>query len=269
MTKRSLTHDSPESREPSRSRVESRRVLARVMRFVRDAAAANEPLLGEVELAERVGCTRKQVRDILASLEQQGVVHRRQGAATTVDPVAMRMGIRLEDQVQHEVLLRQLGYESTVEVLSTVALPLPAAIAAMLMLPAGMPATQVVKRWRADGAVAMVAYDLIPLPESGGSEGPGSEHLGDSVFATVQRLWGEPVVWQVATPSAELLSAEDAVHFQRDPGIPMLTLEIVGIGQSGRRLFHAREVHDPATVSYSLMRTPRPPQAFSTARYQF
>src|SRR3546814_1445477 len=68
--------------------------------FVRDAAAVNEPLLGEVELAERVGCTRKQVRDILASLEQQGVVHRRQGAATTVDPVAMRMGIRLEDQVK-------------------------------------------------------------------------------------------------------------------------------------------------------------------------
>ena len=264
MTKKQPTPEHPDGRESSPSRAESRRVLARVMRFVRDAAAAHEPLLGEVELAERVGCTRKQVRDILAALEQQGIVHRRQGAATTVDPVAMRMGVRLEDQVQHEVLLSQLGYESTVEVLSRHDVPLPAAIAAMLMLPAGARATRVVKRWRADGAVAMVAHDLIPLPEGVGSESPGA-----SVFETVQRLWGEPVVWQVATPSAELLDEEDAVHFERDPGVPVLTLDIIGIGQSGRRLFHAREVHDPATVSYSLMRSPLPPLSFSTARYQF
>jgi Transcriptional regulators len=246
------------------ARVESRRVLARVMRFVRDAAAAHEPLLGEVELAERVGATRKQVRDILAALEQQGIVHRRQGAATTVDPVAMRMGVRLEDQVEHEVLLQQLGYESAVEVISRLEVPLPAATAAMLMRTAGSRAAQVVKRWRADGAVAMLASDLLPLPD-----GAAVESLGDSIYETAQRLWGESITWEVTTPSAELLSPADAGLFERDPGIPVLTLDIVGIGTSGRRLFHAREIHDPGTVSYSLLRSPRPPQVFSTARYQF
>ena len=252
------------SARDSSSRQESRRVLAAVLKFVRDAAEAGSNLPGEVELAERVGCSRKQVRDVLASLEQQGIVLRRQGAATEVDPVAMRMSVRFEDQLEHEVLLRQLGYESSVEVVETSEIPMPPAAAGLLMIDAGTRAARVVKRWRADGAVAMLAFDLVPLPP-----GADSTQLGDSIYSAATRLWGEAVAWEVATPSAEILGDEDAVLFERAPGIPVLTLDIVGIGLSGRRLFHARELHDPATVSYSMMRTVRPPQVFSTARYQF
>lgn len=248
----------------SASRQESRRVLAAVLKFVRDAAEAGANLPGEVEMAERVGCSRKQVRDVLASLEQQGIVLRRQGAATEVDPVAMRMSVRFEDQLEHEVLLQQLGYESSVEVIETSEIPMPPAAAGLLMIDAGTRAARVVKRWRADGAVAMLAFDLVPLPP-----GADSTQLGDSIYSAATRLWGEAVAWEVATPSAEILGEEDALLFERAPGIPVLTLDIVGIGLSGRRLFHARELHDPATVSYSMMRTVRPPQVFSTARYQF
>ncbi|MDX2377025.1 GntR family transcriptional regulator [Microbacterium sp. LRZ72] len=252
------------SRELDAGRREDQRVLAALLRFVRGAAAAGTTLQGEVELAERIGCSRKQVRDVLASLEQQGVVHRRQGAATEVDPVAMRMSVRFEDQLEHEALLRQLGYEADVDVLETTDTLLTPEVAALLMTQAGAPAARVVKRWRADGEVAMLAFDTIPLPA-----GHTACELGDSIYTAITRLWGEAVAWEVATPSAEILGDEDAALFERRPGIPVLTLDLVGIGLSGRRLFHAREIHDPATVSYSMMRTVRPPQVFSTARYQF
>ncbi|QJU53794.1 GntR family transcriptional regulator [Herbiconiux sp. KACC 21604] len=243
---------------------EDQRVLAGVLRFVRDAAASGSTLPGEVELAERVGCTRRQVRDVLASLEQQGVVLRRQGAATEVDPVATRMSVRFEDQLEYSVLLRQLGYVSSVDVLEISDVPMPQESAGLLMVEPGRPSARIVKRWRADGAVAMLAFSIMPLPF------PRDEvDLGDSIYTAATRVWGEAVAWEVATPSAEVLGEQDAALFEQPVGTPVLTLDIVGIGLSGRRLFHARELHDPKTVSYSMMRTVRPPQVFSTARYQF
>jgi DNA-binding GntR family transcriptional regulator len=243
---------------------ESQRVLAGVLRFVRDAAAAGSTLPGEVEMAERLGSTRKQVRDVLASLEQQGMVLRRQGAATEVDPVATRMSVRFEDQLEYSVLLRQLGYESTVEVLEIADTLLPVEIARLLMTESDRPAARIVKRWRADGAVAMLSFGTMPLPF------PRAEvDLGDSIYSAIGKVWNESIAWEVATPSAEVLGEADAALFEHPVGTPVLTLDIVGIGLSGRRLFHARELHDPKTVSYSMMRTLRPPQVFSTARYQF
>jgi GntR family transcriptional regulator len=246
-------------------RTEDQRVLAAVLREVRAAVAAGTTLAGAVELAERAGCSRKQVRDVLASLEQQGIVRRRQGAATEVDPIALRMSVRFEDQLEHEVLLRQHGYEAGVEVIDIHEIPLAPDIAALLMAQPGGRAARVVKRWRADGAVAMVAFGTVALPP----EGALLDELGDSIYSATAAVWGEAVAWEVATPSAEVLSDADAALFERPPGTPILTLDVVGIGLSGRRHFHARELHDPAAVTYSMMRTIRPPQVFSTARYQF
>jgi len=243
---------------------EEQRILAGVLRHVREAAADGTSLPGEVELAERLGCTRKQVRDVLTSLEHEGVVLRRQGAATEVDPVALRMSVRFEDQLEYSILLRQLGYESSVEVMELSDIALPRAVAGLLMREEGAPAVRVVKRWRADGAVAMLAFGTVPLP----GERPDID-LGDSIYTAIKGVWQEAVAWEVATPSAAILTEEDAELFEHPAGTPVLTLDIVGIGLSGRRLFHARELHDPATVSYSMMRTVRPPQVFSTARYQF
>ncbi|PPF29431.1 GntR family transcriptional regulator [Rathayibacter sp. AY1A3] len=243
---------------------DNRRVLAGVLRFVRDAAAAGATLRGEVEIAETLGVSRKQVRDVLASLEQQGIVLRRQGAATEVDPVATRLSVRFEDQLEYSLLLQQHGYDSSVEVLevSTVALPKPSAD--LLRTPAEQPAARIVKRWRADGEVAMLSFGTMPLPY------PRADvDLGDSIYSAVKQMWGEAIAWEVTTPSAEVLGEAESELFEHPAGTAVLTLDIVGIGLSGRRLFHARELHHPGLVSYSIMRTVRPPQVFSTARYQF
>jgi DNA-binding GntR family transcriptional regulator len=110
----------------------------------------------------------------------------------------------------------------------------------------------------------MLSFGTMPLPF------PRAEvDLGDSIYTAVKQVWGEAIAWEITTPSAEVLGEEDAELFEHPVGTPVLTLDIVGLGLSGRRLFHARELHDPKTVSYSIMRTIRPPQVFSTARYQF
>ncbi len=232
---------------------ESMRVQHGLLRFVREAAAHGTPLPGEIELTARLECTRQQLRNAMTALEAQGIVRRRQGTVTTVDPIALRLSVRLEEQFEHAELLNRLGYRAEVEVLSSHTAPLEPDVAAVMELQPDMDAAIVRKRWRADGRVAMIADDTVPL-----------RHTVDlvpdeSVFALATRVWGEPVVWEVTTPGIFVLGDELAALFERPAGTPVLTLDIVGIGASGKRLLHSLEYHDPDVVSYSLVRTVRPP----------
>lgn len=232
------------------------RVLHGLLRFVREAASNRTPLPGELELTARLDCTRQQLRNAMSSLEAQGIVRRRQGSVTTVDPIALRLSVRLEEQFEHTELLDRLGYRAEVETLTSRLSPLGTDAGAIMELPAEMTAFAVRKRWRADGDVAMIADDLLPLPDAS-----AAVDADESVFAAAARVWGEPVIWEVSTPGVASLDADLADLFERAEGTPVMTFEIVGIGASGRRLMHSMEYHDPRIVSYSVVRTVRPPWA--------
>ncbi|MFV0373208.1 MAG: GntR family transcriptional regulator [Microbacterium sp.] len=228
-------------------------MLHGLLRFVRESAAQRTPLLGEVELVERLGCTRQQLRNAMAQLESLGILRRRQGAATTVDPIALRLSVRLEEQYEHSALLDRLGFAAEVDTLDSSVTALPGHVAALMEFPASTRGIRLRKRWRADGRVAMLADDVIPL---GGEE---SYDSADSVFAIAADIWGEPVVWEVTTPGVTVLNETLAGLFDAEPGAPVMTMESVGIGASGRRLTYSFEYHNPDVVSYSLLSTVRPP----------
>ncbi|BDI23515.1 GntR family transcriptional regulator [Herbiconiux sp. L3-i23] len=236
------------------ARREDDRVRGGVLRYAREAAMTASPLPGEVELARRLDATRQQVRNALAALENQGIVKRRQGAATTVDLVALRMNVRLEEQLEHSELLERLGYEAAVEVLDVRRVPAGDGAAALLTETGGEP-VRIVKRWSADGRPAMVAEDTVAVPDGW----DGDIGSAGSVFALVERVWGEPIVWEVATPGVIVLDEQRAEQMGLPVGAPALTFDILGMTVGGRRAFHAIEVHNPDIVSYSLLRTVRPP----------
>jgi GntR family transcriptional regulator len=185
------------------------------------------------------------------------VLHRRQGAATRVDPVALRMSVRLEEQFDHTDLLAQMGYSPTVEVLSSQVEELPKPIAGLLE---SGPARCVymVKRWFADGVPAMVAEDRLVLPD-GHEGGIGDPSVFTSVFSSVEDVWGEPIIWEIATPGVVALDERMSALLGMPPGAPAMTLEQIGVSASGRRRFHSFEYHRPDLVTYSVVRTVRPP----------
>jgi GntR family transcriptional regulator len=238
---------------PRRTTDEEDRIRHGLLRFVRDAVEQMAPLPGEMELIGRLDCSRQQLRHALAELERQGILHRRQGAATTVDPVALRMSVRLEEQFEHSELLSRMGYSTHVEVISTSNGPLPDNISVLLESGLGGNGAHSVKRWFADGVPAMVAEDTMVLPPG------GRLSAGESVFTAVVQVWNESIIWEIATPGVVLLDERMADLLGMAVGSPAMTLELVGVSASGRRLFHSLEYHRPDLVKYSVVRTVRPP----------
>lgn len=232
---------------------EEARIQHGLLRYVREAVASGSPLPGELDLVSKLDCSRAQLRHALAALDRKGIVRRRQGAATTVDPVGLRLSVRLEEQYEHAELLDKMGYDSEVEVLDSQVIPLDAGIAALLVADPASDSLRVRKRWLADGRPAMIASDVIVLPR--GTEVDPTE----SIFTSMVGVWGEPVVWEVATPGVAALDAELARLFDLPEGTPVMTLELIGVGASGRRLFYSFEHHRPDIVQYSLVRSVRPP----------
>jgi DNA-binding GntR family transcriptional regulator len=233
---------------------EEERIRRGLLRRVREAAAEHRRLPGEFDLAAELGCSRVQLRQALADLDRMQVVRRRQGAATVVDQVGLRLSVRLEEQFEHAELLARLGYEVRVEILDHAPITrLTRHVADLLGVQADTPAVRVLKRWSADGDPAMVAEDILLLP-------PGADDVPDgSLFDAAASLWGEPVVWEVTTPSAAAADARLAGLLGLAEQSPLLVFETVGMGTRGHRIFYALEHHRPELVSYSVVRTVRPP----------
>jgi len=230
------------------------RVRRGLLRRVREAAAEHRRLPGEFDLAAELGCSRVQLRQALADLDRMQVVRRRQGAATVVDQLGLRLSVRLEEQLEHTELLTRLGYEARVEILGHERLSrLTEHVADLLDVPVHTQAVRVLKRWTADDVPAMVAEDILLLP-------PGVDDVPDSsLFDAAARVWGEPVVWEVTTPGAAAADPRLAELLTLPEHSPLLVFETVGMGTRGRRIFYALEHHRPDLVSYSVVRTVRPP----------
>ncbi len=243
-------------RRPRTPLTDDERILNGVLRHVRESAATGENLPGEHKLAEALGCTRQQIRHALAELENQGVVSRRQGAATTVDPLALRLSARFDARVEYGDVLARMGYTPSVEVVSAAFEPLPADIAALLTSEVEPVAARIVLRWFADDQPAMVGTYTIPLPA--GTERPFIDPT-KPISDITRDLWSEAVAWEVVTAGVTALSPEEAALLDQPENGVAKMWQIVGVTLSGKRIYHAHEVHHRDLVTYSFVRTVKEP----------
>lgn len=227
---------------------DAERLRRGVLATARETVQRGVSLPGEHELARRLETSRPQIRRVLALLEQQGIVRRHQGAATTVDPVALRMTVRLEEQIEHSRLLDRLGFQPDVAVLEQRIERLGPELADVLDERPDAAVLRARKLWSADGRPAMLAENTVVLPDGADPDAQVS------AFDLVAELWAEPVVWEVATPGVENIAGTAAAELGLPEGAACMLLTIVGMLRSGRRVFHAVERHHPDIVQYSVVR---------------
>ena len=181
-------------------------LLSRLLDVLHDAAAADGVLPSEPTLADQLGVSRPNLREVLARLQAQGLVLRRRGSETVVNTAALDLVARFDQTFDYAELLEALGHEAQVDVLGADLVPLDAVTAEAFGRPEGTIALRTVKRWRADGRPAMAAVNLVPMPDGTTSVPPD---VTTSVFDFAAEVAGEAVVWTIARPGAIALDERE------------------------------------------------------------
>jgi DNA-binding GntR family transcriptional regulator len=230
-------------------------VVEELRKLVLDVGKRGLALPSEPKLASRLGVGRATLRDALTRLEAEGLILRRKGADTVVNPAAFDLAGRIDLQVDFAEILRDCGFEADMTLLESGRAGLTEDAAEELGATPGAPALRTLKRWNADGRPVMVAVDWVPLGDDGATVPDPSK----PVFEIAAKVAGEEIAWEVAWPGAVAVEGSIAETLELQPESPVWTLERVGIGRSGRRSFFAFEYHVPSIVQYGFIRSLRRP----------
>src|SRR5262249_57295276 len=115
-------------------------------------------------------------------------------------------------------------------------------------------ALRVARLWRADVVPVVLPINVAPLLDGFGID---AVDVRQSLFRLIERLGHETVEWELAWPSAVNLEPPVSDWLEQPVGRAAMTVEMVGVSRTGRRAYHATEVHSPEAFRYGLIRSVR------------
>lgn len=248
------TEGEPELSGRRQRRARQSSVDAELLPIWRETVRSGEALPSEEALAETLGASRPAIREALIRMEANGLVRRLHGAGTFANPAALDVEMRLDNDADFADRLAAVGYDVVVELLRAEVAALTTEIAAEMALDAGTRALRTLKRWRADGVVAVVALDHVPLARRVGDDEAVAIAARPVRELAADVGLGRPD-WLCTWPTAVELDAEVAALLEYDVGRAALRFEQLGVARFGGRVFHAVEHHRPGIVEYGLIHT--------------
>lgn len=124
--------------------------------------AGKDRLPRESILADKLGISRTQLRDILASLEREGFITRRHGVGTIINRRVLDVQTRMDIEVEFLDMIRQSGFTPAVASVQTSECLADEKLAAQLEIPLGTPVIRISRLCTADGKPAIYCEDYIP-----------------------------------------------------------------------------------------------------------
>ncbi|HTN58735.1 MAG TPA: GntR family transcriptional regulator [Protaetiibacter sp.] len=176
----------------------------------------------ERSIAERVGVSRQTVRQALARLEREGLVHRRQGDGTYVSEPRLEGSLRILSGFTSELGLRGLRVRNRVLDLKLVTPP--TAVAESLGLGTARDSAVMLRRVRIlDGAPATLETVWLPADRCAPLLGVAMENR--SLYTTLREQLGIEPHRAVERLGATVLDEFEASELDRRPGDPALLVE--------------------------------------------
>ena len=95
---------------------QSRSIRTQLLSAMREGEYAHcDRLPRESVLSEKLGISRTQLRDILASLEREGFITRRHGVGTLINRYVFNVPTRMDIEVEFSDMIRQSGRQPRVD----------------------------------------------------------------------------------------------------------------------------------------------------------
>ena len=214
--------------------------------------AACERLPRESVLAEKLGISRTQLRDILASLEREGFITRRHGVGTIINRHVLNVQSRMDIEVEFLDMIRQNGYEPAVAFVRVADGEADAQVAAQLQIPEGTPVIRIARLCTADGKPAIYCEDVVEKALARGDYTIQDFKL--PIFHFLQQFCGIYPYLDLTDVRPAAADASLAEIFQVPMGTPLLNMDEVDYDIDGRPVFCSNEYFVDGIFRHTVMR---------------
>jgi GntR family transcriptional regulator len=214
-------------------------------------------LPSETQLSTEFGVSRVTLREALSSLEQRGLIIRKQGLGTFVNRAASNITTRLDECIEYAELIRRAGYQAELSCIEWRVAPVPHPVAEALQIEPGAAAIYIRKVFAADGNPVILCDNYIPLQLVPDERHPGLlEQIGPrlSVYSIIARWFDHQVTHQVSDVSARKAGAEAAHVLRCVPGSSLLAIIDVGFTDDQRPVFYGDTCFIPEHFHFRLVR---------------
>lgn len=206
----------------------------------------------ESVLAEKLGISRTQLRDILASLEREGFITRRHGVGTIINRHVLNAQTRMDIEVEFLDMIRQNGHEAAVAYVRVSDGTADKRIAQQLQIPEGSPIIRVARLCTADGRPAIYCEDVVEKALARGNYTIKDFKL--PIFHFLQRFCGINPYMDLTDVRPTVADAALSEIFQVPVGSPLLNMEEVDFDIDGKPVFCSSEYFADGIFRHTVMR---------------
>ena len=237
------------STQPSQSKT----IRLQLLSAMKEGAYANsERLPRESVLAEKLGISRTQLRDILASLEREGFITRRHGVGTIINRHVLDATARMDIEVEFLDMIRQSGYRAEVAFVRVSEGTADAKIARQLAIEEGAPVIRVARLCTADGRPAIYCEDVVDKSLVRGNY--TIQDLKLPIFHFLQRFCG--IYPYLDLTDLKPITADAALAETLDVpiGAPVLYMDEVDFDIDGKPVFCSQEYFADGFFRHTVLR---------------
>ena len=237
------------SSQPSQSKT----IRANLLAAMRSGEYADcQRLPRENVLAEKLGISRTQLRDILASLEREGFITRRHGVGTIINRHVLGVQSRMDIEVEFLDMIRQSGHEPAVASVRISESTADKKIAGQLQIEEGAPIIRVARLCTADGKPAIYCEDVVDKGLVKGSY--TIKDLKLPIFHFLQQFCGVYPYLDLTDLRPTVADAALAEIFQVPVGSPLLNMDEVDFDIDGHPVFCSTEYFVDGIFRHTVMR---------------
>lgn len=211
-----------------------------------------ERLPRESVLAETLGISRTQLRDILASLEREGFITRRHGVGTIINRHVLEVHTRMDIEVEFLEMIRRNGHRPAVAYVQVYDDRADAKIASQLRIAEGAPVLRVARLCTADGAPAIYCEDVVD--KSLVKAEYTADDLKQPIFHFLHQFCDVYPYLDLADIRAVSADAALSQIFCIPEGAPLLNIDEVDYDIDGNPVFCSMEYFADGYFHHAVMR---------------
>ena len=232
---------------------QAKTIRAQLLAAMSDGEYAScDRLPRESVLAEKLGISRTQLRDILAALEREGFITRRHGVGTIINRHVLNVRTRMDIEVEFLDMIRESGKEPAVAYVRISDGTANAKIAGQLQIEEGTPIVRVARLVTADGVPAIYCEDVIDKSMVHGNASLRDYKL--PIFHFLSQFCHAVPYLDLTEVRPTVADANLSEIFQVPMGTPLLNMDEVDYDIDGKPVFCSNEYYVDGIIRHTVMR---------------